>query len=119
VSRWLAWVNGCVNLDGYGVTAGDTMYCGFRNYSEPFPCPNGLEEYATDPRESVSYRNRIAKAKRDIEEFDRDGRVRALALVLKPKQIEDDIKDIKQWLKSLFTPPSASGSHESNQAAVS
>jgi hypothetical protein len=115
MSLWLNWVNGCVPLKGYGLTASDSMHCGLRDYSEPFPCPNGLTA-TTDPRESISYQNRIAKAKRDIEAFDRESHVRALALAIKPQEVQDDIKDIKLWLQSLFSPPSQTGSPASKKA---
>lgn len=119
IAAFVRWQSGCRELEGYGISHGDTFYRGFRDYEQPYPCPNGFPIVKTLPSECEAHQRRIAKAKREIEEFSKEFRIREAAGLIKPKQVEEDIKDIKEWLRSLFTPPSASGSRESSQAEAS
>jgi hypothetical protein len=45
----------------------------------------------------------------DAAEYSREIRIRVIAAKIEPKQVEEDIKEIRQWLTSLFSHPSAGG----------
>ena len=68
---WNRWLAGCRPRRGFGLTAGDTMHCGLADYTEPFPCPNGLPIDTRKPGESPRWRARVERAKRDIAEWNR------------------------------------------------
>jgi len=54
-------------MPAHGVTAGDTYYLGLRDYVEMYPCPNGLPIDYSKPADSPAWVDRVARAKRDIE----------------------------------------------------
>lgn len=109
VAAFMRWQAGCYDTGGYGIADSDNFYCGSRNYEQPYPCPNGLPIVTTPLSECEGHQRRIAKAKRDIEEFSREFRIREAAGLIKPKQVEEDVRSIKEWLKSLFSPQSETG----------
>ena len=71
-SKFNAWNHGCVDRGSFGMTAGDSMHLGARDYNQPYPCPNGLPIDMRLPGECEHWRKRIEKAKRDIDLFDRE-----------------------------------------------
>ena len=103
-SRFAAWQAGCRDLKGYGQSHSDTFYLGNRNYVQPFPCPNGLPVIDTSPSDCEVFQRRISKAKQDIEDYSREIRVREAAGIIPKPQIVEDIRSIKEWLTSLFSP---------------
>jgi hypothetical protein len=66
-SRFLSWDARCRDRGSYGMTAGDSMHLGLRDYNQPYPCPNGLPLDARQPGDCEHWRRRVEKAKRDIE----------------------------------------------------
>jgi hypothetical protein len=88
-------------------------------YDQVFPCPNGLGIDYRAPQECWSYRERVAKARRDAMEHDKEIRIREAAGELKPKQIEEDIQEIREWLISVFNHQLELGSRESKTIAAS
>jgi hypothetical protein len=64
---YIRWESRCRVHAGYGMTAGDSQHLGLHNYTEPYPCPNGLPIDYRDPGQTEWWRKRIEKAKRDIE----------------------------------------------------
>ena len=71
-SRFLSWDRRCSDRGPFGMTAGDSMHLGLRDYNQPYPCPNGLPIDMRLPGECEHWRRRIEKAKRDIDLFDRE-----------------------------------------------
>lgn len=71
-SKFNAWNRGCVDRGSFGMTSGDSMHLGLRDYNQPYPCPNGLPLDMRLPGECEHWRKRIEKAKRDIDLFDRE-----------------------------------------------
>ena len=71
-SKFLAWDRGCSDRGSFGMTSGDSMHLGLRDYNQPYPCPNGLPIDMRLPGECEHWRKRIEKAKRDIDLFDRE-----------------------------------------------
>ena len=47
------------------------MHHGLADYTEPWPCPNGLPIDTRKPGESPQWRVRIERARRDIAEWNR------------------------------------------------
>ena len=66
-SKFNAWNRGCVDRGSFGMTSGDSMHLGLRDYNQPYPCPNGLPLDMRLPSECEHWRKRVEKAKRDIE----------------------------------------------------
>lgn len=77
---FLRWQSGCRSFFGvdHGCTAGDSFHQGSRSYTEPFPCPNGLPLDTRKPQEVEWYRERVAKARRDADLFDREKRMESV-----------------------------------------
>ena len=71
-SKFYAWDRRCVDRGSYGMTPGDSMHLGARDYNQPYPCPNGLPLDMRLPGECEHWRMRIEKAKRFIDLFDRE-----------------------------------------------
>lgn len=71
-SKFYAWDRRCSDRGSFGMTAGDSMHLGARDYNQPYPCPNGLPLDMRLPGECEHWRRRIEKAKRDIDLFDRE-----------------------------------------------
>ena len=71
-SKFYAWDRRCSDRGSFGMTAGDSMHLGLRDYNQPYPCPNGLPIDMRLPGECEHWRKRIEKAKRDIDLFDRE-----------------------------------------------
>jgi hypothetical protein len=67
-SRFISWDARCTDRGGYGMTPGDTMHLGLRDYNEMYPCPNGLPVQTGGPQASEAWQKRVKKAKQDIEE---------------------------------------------------
>ncbi len=71
-SKFYAWDRRCSDRGSFGMTAGDSMHLGLRDYNQPYPCPNGLPLDMRLPGECEHWRKRVEKAKRDIDLFDRE-----------------------------------------------
>lgn len=71
-SKFYAWDRRCSDRGSFGMTAGDSMHLGARDYNQPYPCPNGLPIDMRLPGECEHWRKRIEKARRDIDLFDRE-----------------------------------------------
>ena len=54
------------------------------------------------PAESPAWRQRIEKARREIQEHQTECRIRVAAANIQQQQIENDIKEIKKWQNSLL-----------------
>jgi hypothetical protein len=93
-SRFIAWDARCTDRGGYGMTPGDTMHLGLRDYNEMYPCPNGLPVQTGGPQGSKAWQKRVAKAKRDIEQWNSEQRVVLLAESITDEQFE-------VWLKAI------------------
>jgi hypothetical protein len=91
-------------MPAHGVTAGDTYYLGLRDYVEMYPCPNGLPIDHREPSEVPAWRQRIEKAKRDIEKHKSEQRVQLLAEQLTDEAILSEIEVIRKWARSLRQP---------------
>lgn len=100
-SRFISWYAWCRDRGGYGMTPGDCWHLGLRDYNQPFPCPNGLPIDTREPQDCEPWRNRIEKAKRDIETHKSEQRVSELAEELTDEQILSDIGAIRKWARSL------------------
>jgi hypothetical protein len=74
---FLRWQSGCRSFFSvdHGCTAGDSFHQGSRSYTEPFLCPNGLPIDTRAPQEVEWYRERVARARRDADLFDREKRM--------------------------------------------
>jgi hypothetical protein len=66
-SQFIAWAARCTDRPGYGMTPGDTVHLGLRDYNEPYPCPNGLPIDTRQPGDCEHWRRLVEKARRDIE----------------------------------------------------
>jgi hypothetical protein len=93
-SRFLAWDRRCIDRGSYGMTSGDSMALGLRDYNQPYPCPNGLPLDARKPGDCEHWRRRVAKAKQDIETWNRD-----VAIEARAESLTDDEFDI--WFSAL------------------
>jgi hypothetical protein len=71
-SRFIAWDRRCMDRGSYGMTHGDGHHLGLRDYNQPYPCPNGLPIDTRKPGDCEHWRQRVAKAKQDIDLFDRE-----------------------------------------------
>ena len=71
-SKFYEWDRRCSDRGFFGMTSGDSMHLGLRDYNQPYPCPNGLPIDMRLPGECEHWRKRIEKAKRDIDLFDRE-----------------------------------------------
>lgn len=54
------------------------------------------------PRSSPAWRQRIDKARREIQEHKTECRIRVAASEIQQQQIENDIREIKLWQNSLL-----------------
>lgn len=45
------------------------MHCGFYDYNQPHPCPNGLPTDTREPQDCEPWRDRVESAKRFIEQW--------------------------------------------------
>lgn len=68
-SRHISWLARCTDRGAYGITAGDSLHCGFHDYNQLHPCPNGLPIDTRQPQDVQPWRDRVEKAKRDIENW--------------------------------------------------
>jgi hypothetical protein len=87
-SRFIAWDARCADRGGYGMTPGDTMRLGLRDYNEMYPCPNGLPVQTGGPQKSEAWRKRVEKAKRDIEQWNAEQRVERLTEAITDEQLD-------------------------------
>jgi hypothetical protein len=87
---FLRWQSGCRSFFSvdHGCTAGDSYHQGSRSYAEPFPCPNGLPIDTRAPQEVEWYRERVARAKADIEAFDRTTAIRDAAEAITDEEFD-------------------------------
>lgn len=67
VAAFIRWDSRTRNMPAHGATTGDTYHLGLRDYVEMYPCPNGLPIDHRQPADVPAWNDRVAKAKRDIE----------------------------------------------------
>ena len=101
-SRHVQWIASMRDGLAYGVTAGDTFYCGFRTYWSPMPAPNGLPVLDTLPSDNAGHRARVDKARRDAAEWSALIDLREAAKAIPVEVILDDVKAIRTWARSLL-----------------
>jgi hypothetical protein len=87
-SRFVSWDARCADRGGYGMTPGDTMHLGLRDYNEMYPCPNGLPVQTGGPQASGAWQKRLAKAKQFIEQWNTEQRVERLAEAITDEQLD-------------------------------
>ena len=68
-AKFLRWDRSCSDRPGYGMTPGDTLHGGLRDYNETHPCPNGLPVQTGGPRTSLAWRERVERARRFVEQW--------------------------------------------------
>jgi hypothetical protein len=100
-SRFLAWDRRCIDRGSYGMTHGDGHHLGFRDYNQPYPCPNGLPIDTRQPGDCEHWRQRVEKAKRDIERWNSDQRVQLLAETVSLDEVKKGLEVLKAWANSL------------------
>ena len=118
-SRFIAWDARCRDRGSYGMTAGDSMQLGLRDYNEPYPMPNGLPLDARLPGECEHWRKRVEKAKRFIGEWNSEQRVRSVADSITDEEILLEIEIVRQWQHSQKQAQQQIGSHASTQVELS
>jgi hypothetical protein len=87
-SRFIAWDARCTARGGYGMSPGDTMHLGLRDYNEMYPCPNGLPVQTGGPQASEALQKRLEKAKQFIEQWNSGQRVERLAEAITDEQVD-------------------------------
>jgi hypothetical protein len=117
-SRFLAWDRRCIDRGSYGMTAGDSMALGLRDYNQPYPCPNGLPLDMREPGDCEHWRKRIEKAKRFIGEWNSENRVREVADSITDEEILLEIEVVRQWQQSRKQTPQQTGYLELTQAGT-
>jgi hypothetical protein len=118
-SRFLAWDRRCIDRGSYGMTSGDSMALGLRDYNQPYPCPNGLPLDARQPGDCEHWRKRVAKAKLFITDWDKENRVRSVADSITDEEILLEIEIVRQWQHSQKQAQHQTGSHALTQAELS
>jgi PAS domain-containing protein len=103
----------------FGATASDTYHLGLKDYDEVDP----YARYRDDERKPITvpaWRERIEKAKRDIEKHRSEQRVQLLAESIPDETILSEIEVIRTWARSLkqINPQSRTGSRESTRAGT-
>mgnify|MGYP006958837955 CR=1 FL=1 len=89
------WQRGCVDRGTYGATAGDSFWQGLGNYDEPrYGTGNGEPPDTRIPSDCESWRKRVAKARKDIETWNRD-----VAIDARAEALTDDEFDV--WFDAL------------------
>lgn len=68
-ANFIRWDRSCSDRSGYGMTPGDTMLLGLRDYNETHPCPNGLPVQTGGPKTSAAWLERVSKARRFVEQW--------------------------------------------------
>ena len=118
-SKFYAWDRRCSDRGSFGMTSGDSMHLGLRDYNQPYPCPNGLPLDMRLPGECEHWRRRVEKAKRFIGEWNSEQRVRSVADSITDEEILSDIEVIRQWQHLQKQAPQLIGSHASTQVELS
>jgi hypothetical protein len=109
-----------MNERTYGATAGDSFWMGYGDYDEVDPFARYREQEESKPITVPAWRERIAKAKRDIEKHKSEQRVQLLAEELTDETIFSEIEVIRKWARSLRQPTqSQTGSRELTQVGTS
>jgi len=108
-SQFISWEAGCTyhpqNLCESGMRAWHF------DYSQPYPCPNGLGIDHRSPRDVPLIVARIAKARKDSDDWAAQCRVRCAADEITIDELSHDIEEIRKWAQSLRrTQRSGSGS---------
>jgi hypothetical protein len=102
-----------------GATAGDSYWLGLGTYDVVDPFARYREHEESKPITVPAWRERIEKAKRDIEKHKSEQRVQLLAEQLTDETIFLEIEAIRQWARSLRQPTqSQTGSRELTQAGT-
>jgi len=101
VAAFIHWDARCRNMPAHGVTAGDTYWLGLRDYVPPYPCPNGLPIDHRQPADVPAWRERVAKAKRDIENHKSEQRVQLLAESISIEDVRKGLEVLRSWANSL------------------
>jgi hypothetical protein len=106
-----------MNERTYGATAGDSFWMGYGDYDEVDPFARYREPQESKPFTVPAWRERINKAKRDIEKHKSEQRVQLLAETITDETIFSEIEVIRKWARSLRQPTqSQTGSRELTQA---
>jgi hypothetical protein len=90
-----------MNERSYGATAGDSFWMGYGDYDEVDPFARYREPEESKPITVPAWRERIEKAKRDIEKHKSEQRVQLLAEQLTDEALKKDIEVIRAWANSL------------------
>ncbi len=90
-----------MNERSYGATAGDSFWLGLGTYDEVDPFARYREPEESKPITVPAWRERIEKAKRDIEKHKSEQRVQLLAEQLTDDALKKDIEVIRAWANSL------------------
>jgi hypothetical protein len=109
-----------MNERTYGATAGDSFWMGYGDYDEVDPFARYREpEKESKPITVPAWRERIEKAKRDIEKHKSEQRVQLLAEHLTDETILSEIEVIRKWARSLRQPTQfQTGSRELTQVGT-
>ena len=99
-SRFISWDARCTDRGGYGMTPGDTLHLGLRDYNEMYPCPNGLPVQAGGLQASEAWQKRLAKAKQFIQQWNTENRLREVAESITEQEILLEIEVIRTWQNS-------------------
>jgi hypothetical protein len=90
-----------MNERTFGATAGDSFWMGYGDYDEVDPFARYREPEELKLITVPVWRERIAKAKRDIEKHKSEQRVQLLAEQLTDEALKKDIEVIRAWANSL------------------
>jgi hypothetical protein len=108
-----------MNERSCGATAGDSYWLGLGTYDVVDPFARYREHEESKPITVPAWRERIEKAKRDIEKHKSEQRVQLLAEQLTDETIFLEIEAIRQWARSLLQPTrSETGLRELTQAGT-
>jgi hypothetical protein len=93
-----------MNERSFGATAGDSYWLGLGTYDVVEPFARYREREETKPITVPAWRQRIEKAKRDIEKHKSEQRVQLLAESISDETILLEIEAIRTWARSLQQP---------------
>ena len=100
LNSWLARTSNYLRRS----TAGDNYHLGALDYTQCFPCPNGLPLDGKRYEECEATRRRVERAKRFIEQHSGEVRVQVLAELITVEEVKQDIEDIRKWVNSRNRP---------------
>jgi hypothetical protein len=101
VAAFYRWDSGCWNYPNQSLTGSEFEFGGIADYGQEYPCPNGLGLSERKLSESPAWRRRIAKARRDAEDWSATIALRDMAAQITIDEIQHDIEEIRTWANSL------------------